>query len=156
MLEIVILCSNLVTYWAVRQVIGRAFVCLLLELASWPSQSAELPIATAKLVARILPVSTQSYFIFYSFFLNCHPDGRGGKEGHDNDIDDDKVLCLSLRGGGRRRRGRRLGLRGRLGGRVIDDTTLHLYSIPLLYYAICFGKLHTASLCMWQNRKLWN
>ena len=36
-------------YWAVWQVIGRAFVCLLLELASLPSQPAVLPTAKAKL-----------------------------------------------------------------------------------------------------------
>ena len=29
-------------YWVVWQVIGRAFVCLLLKGASWPSQSADL------------------------------------------------------------------------------------------------------------------
>ena len=34
-------------YWASQQVVGRAFVCLLLELASQPSQPALLPTAKA-------------------------------------------------------------------------------------------------------------
>ena len=32
-----------------HQLVGRDFVCLLFELASWPSQPAELPDAKAKL-----------------------------------------------------------------------------------------------------------
>ena len=36
-------------YTATHQVVGRALVCLLLELASLPSQPAELELAKAKL-----------------------------------------------------------------------------------------------------------
>ena len=36
-------------YTATHQVVGRALVCLLLELASLPSQPADIPTAKAKL-----------------------------------------------------------------------------------------------------------
>ena len=36
-------------YWASQQLVGRAFVCLLQELASQPSQPAVLPTAEARL-----------------------------------------------------------------------------------------------------------
>ena len=36
-------------YTVTQQVVGRAFVCLLSQLASWPSQPADIPPAEAKL-----------------------------------------------------------------------------------------------------------
>ena len=71
-IEVALNNPSLISYWAVRQVIGRAFVCLFLELASWPCQSAELPTAKAKLATpgifskKSLPIScrTAQYIIF--------------------------------------------------------------------------------------------
>ena len=60
-------------YWGVRQVMGRAFVCLFLELPSWPSQSAKLPTAKAKLATtgifseKSLPIICRT--AQYSYFL---------------------------------------------------------------------------------------
>ena len=46
-----LICTPHVTgnYWASQQLVGRAFVCLLQELASQPSQPALLPTAEARL-----------------------------------------------------------------------------------------------------------
>ena len=71
-------------YWAVRQVIGRAFVCLLLGCASWPSQSADLycqskarycwnilqKISPCKLPDRPVDISLNEV-IFLPFILRC-------------------------------------------------------------------------------------
>ena len=50
-------------YWASQQLVGRVFLCLLLELASWPSRPADIPTAKARLAtcwvfsAKSLPTS---------------------------------------------------------------------------------------------------